>query len=262
MGTRINPPPAPMRVPKAPINIPNGKSHKYSTGMSRLIFSFQLKFRETRLRTDICQSKRTRGIEGFLAAAQGIKQLHYPNNGTVGGEKRDIVTLRVPTEKSVGGFVVQQKSRSVPMQSVKPFRVAITHRVFVFFGEPSVFVQFFELRLAGLVVDLVRKVRREDERLVADDAHREGQGQFVAFYTDEYRVLVDMPPYIICYRFVFAQLQKAPVRIVLHMTVPGTLEALETIDQPTGTRLHKAEADRWILIEDTIKKNAREVDHL
>src|SRR5262249_53099416 len=109
MGTRINPPPAPMRVPNAPINIPNGKSHKYSTGMSRLIFSFQLKFRETRLRTDICQSKRTRGIEGFLAAAQGIKQLHYPNNGTVGGEKRDIVTLRVPTEKSVGGFVVQQK---------------------------------------------------------------------------------------------------------------------------------------------------------
>src|SRR5215468_6007958 len=70
MGTRINPPPAPMRVPNAPINIPNGKSHKYSTGMSRLIFSFQLKFRETRLRTHICQSKRTRGIEEFLAAAR------------------------------------------------------------------------------------------------------------------------------------------------------------------------------------------------
>src|SRR5262245_51619026 len=89
MGTRINPPPAPMRVPNAPINIPNGKSHKYSTGMSRPIFSFQLKFREIRLRTHICQSKRTRGLEGFLVATRGCQIITlFPKNDTVRGEKR------------------------------------------------------------------------------------------------------------------------------------------------------------------------------
>src|SRR5262249_34205999 len=99
-------------------------------------------------------------------------------------------------------------------------------------------------------------------RLVADHTHCEGQGQFVAFDTDEYPILIDMPPDAIRYRFILAQLQKAPMWIVLHMAVPGTLEALETIDEPTGTGLHKAEADFWILIENAIKENAREVDHL
>src|SRR5215510_3641007 len=263
MGTRINPPPAPMRVPNAPINIPNGKSHKYSTGMSRLIFSFQLKFRETRLRTHICQSKRTRGIEEFLAAARRRQTITLFPKTTRPSEKEGIKAFPVPESRKVcWRFCSSTETCSVPTQSVKPLRVAITHRIFVFFGKPSVFVQFFELRLARFVVDLVRKVRREDERLVADDTHCEGQGQFVAFNTDEYPILVDMPPHVIRYRFVFAQLQKAPMWIVLHMAVPGTLEALETIDEPTGTGLHKAEADFWILIENAIKENAREVDHL
>src|SRR5438093_11700361 len=73
------------------------------------------------------------------------------------------------------------KRVSVPTQAVKPFRVAIAHCVLVFFGEPAVFVELFELRLAGLVVDFVREVRREDERLVADHADSEGQGQLAAF---------------------------------------------------------------------------------
>src|SRR5262249_6333120 len=60
----------------------------------------------------------------------------------------------------------------------------------------------------------------------------------------------------------FAQLQKASVWIVLHVAVPRALEALEAIDEPTGAGLHKAEADFWILIENAIKENAREVDHL
>src|SRR5262245_58905365 len=51
MRTRRNPPPPPMRVPKAPINKPRGSNHKYSRGMSKRLFSFQLKFRETRLHT-------------------------------------------------------------------------------------------------------------------------------------------------------------------------------------------------------------------
>src|SRR5262249_21496812 len=87
-------------------------------------------------------------------------------------------------------------------------------------------------------------------------------GQFVAFDTDEYPILIDMPPDVIRYRFILAQLQKASVWIVLHVAVPRTLEALEAIDEPTGAGLHKAEADFWILIENAIKKNAREVDHL
>src|SRR4029453_13777796 len=89
------------------------------------------------------------------------------------------------SRESAGDFVFQQKRVSVPTQAVKPFRVAIAHRVFVGFGEPAVFVELFELRLAGFVVDLVRKVRREDERFVTDDAHREGQRQLVAFNPDK-----------------------------------------------------------------------------
>src|SRR5262245_58895571 len=75
MGTRINPPPAPMRVPNAPINIPTGKSHKYSTGMSRLIFSFQLKFRETRLRTHhlILNLSGRDGSKDFLLPLEDVK---------------------------------------------------------------------------------------------------------------------------------------------------------------------------------------------
>ena len=59
-------------------------------------------------------------------------------------------------------------------QRVEPFRVAIAHGVFVFLGESVVLVELFELGLAGFVVDLMRKVRRENERFVADHAHGEG----------------------------------------------------------------------------------------
>src|SRR5215510_6898691 len=215
MGTRMNPPPAPMRVPKAPINKPRGSNHKYSTGMFRRLFSFQLKLRETRLRTHICQSKRTRGIEEFLAAARRRQTITLFPKRHVPVKKRAIKAFSVPESRKVcWRFCCSTETRLVPAQGIKSFRVAITHRVFVFFGEPSVFVQFFELRLAGLVVDLVRKVRREDERLVADHTHCEGQGQFVAFDTDEYSILVHVPPDIVRYRFVFAQLQKTSVWIV------------------------------------------------
>ena len=70
-------------------------------------------------------------------------------------------------------------------KAVKPFRIAMTHGVFVFRREPLVLVQFLQLFLAGIVVDLVREIRREDKRLVADDADRERQGQLVAFDADE-----------------------------------------------------------------------------
>src|SRR4030095_630386 len=111
------------------------------------------------------------------------------------------------SRKSAGDFVFQQKRVSVPTQAVKPFRVAIAHRVFVGFGGPAVFVELFELRLAGFVVDLVRKVRREDERFVTDDAHREGQCQLDAFNADEQSILIHMAPNIVCDGLLVAQLQ-------------------------------------------------------
>ena len=60
-------------------------------------------------------------------------------------------------------------------QSVKSLGVAIAHGVFVVRAQPGIFIQFIKLGFAGVVIDLVRKIRREDERLVADDTHREGQ---------------------------------------------------------------------------------------
>src|SRR4029453_16535877 len=166
------------------------------------------------------------------------------------------------SRKSAGDFVFQQKRVSVPTQAVKPFRVAIAHRVFVCFGEPAVFVELFELRLAGFVVDLVRKVRREDERLIADDAHCEGQRQLVAFNADENSILIHMAPNIVCDGLLVAQLQKAPARIVLYVAAPGALEALDAVDEPTRSGLHEAEANFWICVEDAPKKKTGEVDHL
>ena len=52
------------------------------------------------------------------------------------------------------------------------------------FVKPRVLVQLFEFFLAGVVVHFMRKVRRENKRLVADDADGEGQRQLVAFDTD------------------------------------------------------------------------------
>jgi len=37
----MKPPPAPIRVPKAPISRPKGSSHKYWMGMSKRVFSFR-----------------------------------------------------------------------------------------------------------------------------------------------------------------------------------------------------------------------------
>src|SRR5437867_8747952 len=59
-----------------------------------------------------------------------------------------------------------------------------------------------------------------------------------------------------------AQLQKAPARIVLYVTVPGALEALDAVDEPTRSGLHEAEADFGIFVEHAVKKNDGEVDYL
>src|SRR4249919_43922 len=157
---------------------------------------------------------------------------------------------------------IQQKTRSVPAQGVKSLRVAIAHRVLVCFSEPAVFIELFELCLTGFVVDLVRKVRREDERLVADEADSEGQGQLVAFDADENTILIHMALNIVRDGLLVAQLQKAPARIVLHMAVPRALEALDAVDEPTRSRLHEAEANFGIFVEDAVKEDAGEVNHL
>src|SRR5215510_9036950 len=102
MGTRINPPPAPMRVPKAPINKPRGNNHKYSMGMSRRLFSFQLKFREIRLRCTHfdCQLEREdRGI--FLAAFRRRQTITLFPNATRPSEEEGNRRFPVPESPKV-----------------------------------------------------------------------------------------------------------------------------------------------------------------
>ena len=178
----------------------------------------------------------------------------FPNNDTVLGEKRTHRGDSRGEPKACWKFYIQQKRVSVPAQAVKSFRVAIAHRVLVCFGEPAVFIELFELCLTGLVVDFVREVRREDERLVADEADSEGKSQLVAFDTDENTILVNMALYVVRDGLLVAQLQKAPARIVLYVAVPRALESLDAVDEPTRSGLHEAEANFGIFVEHAVKR--------
>jgi hypothetical protein len=84
IGIRINPPPAPIRVPKAPINKPKGNNHKYSMGIYKPLFPFNLEFRKTLLHTQphtIRLSSRANARDvGFLAGpvlstAEGLEMI-------------------------------------------------------------------------------------------------------------------------------------------------------------------------------------------
>ena len=46
------------------------------------------------------------------------------------------------------------------------------------------------------------------------------------------------------------------------MAIPGALEALDAVDEPAGAGFHETEANFGILVEDAVKQNAGEVDHL
>jgi len=59
-------------------------------------------------------------------------------------------------------------------QAIEALGVAITHGVLVCGGESGILFQFFQLVLAGVVVDFMGKVRRKNKGLVADDADGEG----------------------------------------------------------------------------------------
>src|SRR5262249_16111573 len=68
--------------------------------------------------------------------------------------------------------------------AVEALRVAIAHRVLVVLSEPPIFVELFQFGFAGIVIDLVGKVRGKNKRFVTDDADGEGKGELVAFHPD------------------------------------------------------------------------------
>src|SRR5690348_822841 len=153
-----------------------------------------------------------------------------------------------------GDFSIRPRAERLRVaQAVKPFRVNIPNGIFVGLSQAWVFVEFFELGLAGVVVDLVRKIRGKDEWFVADDADGKGQGQLVALDADEDPSLVRVPPDVVGDRFPLAQLQKATARIILHMAIPGALEPFDAVDEPARARFHKTEADVGVFIEDAIE---------
>src|ERR1044071_4029806 len=83
--------------------------------------------------------------------------------------------------------------------AVEALGIAIADGVLVFLGKPLIFVELFQFGFAGIVVDLVGKIRGEDKRLVADDADGEGQGELIAFDPDVNPVLVDVAVDVIRY---------------------------------------------------------------
>jgi hypothetical protein len=90
-------------------------------------------------------------------------------------------------------------------QAIETFRVSIANGVLVLLRKPFILIQFFELRLAGVVVDLVGKIGRENKRLVADDADGEGECQLIPLYSDEDPTLIDVPFDIIGNGFLIAK---------------------------------------------------------
>src|SRR5678815_2188776 len=108
----------------------------------------------------------------------------------------------------------------------------------------------------------MRKIRGKDERLVADDADRKGQGELVAFDSDKNPSLIDVPPDVVRDRFLVAQFHKAPARIILHMAIPGALEAFDAVDEPARARFHETEAHLGIFIEHAVEQNPAEIHHL
>src|ERR1044071_5469756 len=138
-------------------------------------------------------------------------------------------------------------------ESVKPFSVAIAHCVFVGLGKTLVLVQFFELGLARLVIDLVRKIRGKNEGFVAHNADGKRQGQLVALDSDKDASLIDVTPDVVGDRFLVAQFQKSTARIILHMAVPGPFETFDAVDEPGRARFHEAEADLGVFVEHAVE---------
>jgi len=78
-----------------------------------------------------------------------------------------------PRDGLTGVTMFRDFLAALERQFVKPLGVAIEHRVFVVFGDLIAFQQLFDIVLAARVGNLVRKIRRVNERLVADDLDRE-----------------------------------------------------------------------------------------
>ena len=62
--------------------------------------------------------------------------------------------------------------------------------------------------------------------------------------------------------FLGLQIEKALARIMLNMSFPGAVEALQAHQQPGNATFHKAEFHVGIFVEDAIKDDAAEGDHL
>src|SRR5512133_1641829 len=71
------------------------------------------------------------------------------------------------------------------VQLVKPLRIAKQNRFFVVVGQLGVFAQLFQLMFACLGVDFVGVVGGENERFVAGETYRLGNGQLFALAADK-----------------------------------------------------------------------------
>ena len=113
-----------------------------------------------------------------------------------------------------------------------------------------------DLLLAGLVVDLMGEVRREDVGLIAGYPYGKRQRQLAPFDADVYAALVDVAQDVVGHRFAVAHLQETAVRVVLDVAVPGALEAFEAADEPGAAGLEEAEARVGVLVEHAVEDDA------
>ena len=119
-----------------------------------------------------------------------------------------------------------------------------------------------DLLLARLVVDLVREVGREDERLVPRDLHREGERQFAALDADVHAALVDVLQDVVRHGLAVLQLHEPLVRVVLDVAVPRALEALQAAHEPGAARFEEAVLRVRVALQHAVEHDAGEVHHL
>src|SRR4026207_269135 len=83
-----------------------------------------------------------------------------------------------------------------------------------------------------------------------------------AFAADKDSPRFDMAADIVADFFTGFEINVFIARIVLNMGFPAAVETLQTSLQPGHARFHEADARIGIFVEDTVKNNSREGDHL
>ena len=113
------------------------------------------------------------------------------------------------------------------------------HTVFVVVAQLLIVDNFLDLVLAILVVDLVREVAREHERFVADGLNGMVQRRLRPFATDKNSAGFGVPAHVVAHFLTRPQLNIFGARVVLNMSFPTAIEALEASLQPGHAGFHK-----------------------